>query len=158
MIRIGVFSDSHGDLAALERAVNHAGKLDLAIHCGDYYEDIVKVLAGTDLAYEGVCGNVDVVRHAPAEQLLEIGGLSIFVSHGHHFDVKYDLNRLFYKGLEVKADICLFGHTHVSLIIEKEGLILMNPGSVTRPKGHHKPSYGLIEIEHKIPNCRTIHF
>ncbi len=158
MMRIGVFSDSHGDLEALKRAVDHAGHLDFAIHCGDYYEDIVKVLGNTPILYEGVCGNVDFVRHAPLEQLLNLGGVSIYVSHGHLFDVKYDLNRLFYKGLEVQADICLFGHTHVAQILEKEGLILMNPGSVTRPKGGKKVSYGLIEIEHKIPNCRTIIF
>jgi hypothetical protein len=158
MIRIGVFSDSHGDLNALKRAVDHAGRLDMAIHCGDYFEDIVKVLEDTPIVYEGVCGNVDVVRHAPLEQQLEIGGLSIFITHGHIFDVKHDLNRLFYKGLELQVDICLFGHTHIAQIIEKEGLILMNPGSVTRPKAQQKASYGIIEIEHKIPNCRTISF
>lgn len=157
-MRIGVFSDSHGDLTALKRAVDHAGSLDFAIHCGDYYEDLVKVFGHTQTPYEGVCGNVDFVRHAPLEQQLALGGLSIYVTHGHLYDVKYDLNRLFYKSLELEVDICLFGHTHIAQVIEKDGLILMNPGSVARPKGGQKASYGIIEIEHKIPNCRTFNF
>ena len=158
MIRIGVFSDSHGDIAVLKRAIKHAGKLDMALHLGDSYEDLVKALSGTALSHDGVCGNVDIIRHKPLEQLLEIGGVSIFITHGHVYDVKHDLSRLFYKGLEVEADVCLFGHSHIAGVTENEGLILMNPGSVARPKGDHKPSYGLIEIEDKIPNCRTISF
>ena len=158
MIRIGVFSDSHGDLESLRIAVENAGKLELAIHGGDFYEDLVKVLKGTDVIYKGVCGNVDFIRSAPVEQRIEIGGLSIFVTHGHRYDVKHDLQGLFYRGLELEVDLCLFGHTHIAQVVQKEGLILMNPGSVSLPKNRQSPSYGLIEIEHKIPNCTIINF
>ncbi len=160
MIRVGVFSDSHGDLTGLKEALLHAGSLDLVLHCGDNYEDLVKAVAmsGVDAPYNGVCGNVDIVRHAPNELELEVGGVKLFVTHGHLYDVKHSLNRLYYKSLEVSADICLFGHTHIATVLQHDDLILMNPGSIARPKGGQKRSYGLIEIEQKIPNCRTIYF
>lgn len=158
MIRIGVFSDSHGDLTGLREALKHGGPFDLVLHCGDYFEDMVKSMDSCETPYNGVCGNVDVVRHAPTELEIEVSGVKIYVTHGHLYDVKHSLNRLYYKGLETGAQVCLFGHTHIATVIEHEGLILMNPGSLSRPKGGKGRSYGIVEIADKIPNCRTIYF
>lgn len=157
MIRIGVFSDSHGFKAQLEKAVGLAGRLDLAIHCGDGGEDLESVL-DPQTPRIIVRGNCDLRSKYP-EQVVEIvAERTIMAVHGHQYDVKFDYNRLFYKGLEQNANIVLFGHTHIAEIIENQGIILMNPGSVVRPTQGGKPSFGLIEIEHKIPNCRIINF
>lgn len=158
MIRIGVFSDSHGDVDALKLALNHAGTLDYMIHCGDGFEDLEKLLEGSNQKYVCVYGNCDFNRKVPGETVLEIDGRSIFITHGHKYDVKFDYTRLFYKTLEVGASVALFGHTHVAEIIENDQVILMNPGSVGRATQGMKPSYGLIEIEHNILNCTIINF
>ncbi len=158
MIRIGVFSDSHGDLTGLREALSHAGNLDLVLHCGDYFEDIVKSMDGSETPYNGVSGNVDMVKRAPNELEIEVSGVKLYMTHGHLYDVKYSLNRLYYRSIEVGADVCLFGHTHIATVVQHEGLVMMNPGSVARPKGGKTRSYGLVEIEGKIPNCRTIYF
>lgn len=157
MIRIGVFSDSHGFKEQLAKAVSLAGQLDLAIHCGDGGEDLETLL---DAAVPRliVRGNCDLRSRYPEQIIHKIAEHTIMIAHGHQYDVKFDYNRLFYKGLEQGASIVLFGHTHIAEIIDNKEIILMNPGSVVRPNFGGNPSFGLIEIEHKIPNCRIINF
>lgn len=162
MIRIGVFSDSHGDTKALARAFAHAraqfGPLDYVIHCGDGAKDLLQIDLKATSAVYAVRGNCDFDESYAKEKHVEIAERSVFICHGHQYDVKFDKTRLFYKSLELGAHITFFGHTHIAEIIENEGLILFNPGSVTRPKIGQTPSYGLVEIEHKILNCRIINF
>lgn len=158
MVRIGVFSDSHGNLEALKRAISHAGPLDYIIHCGDGCEDLEKVLTGPTPERVAVGGNCDFVRSVPTERVIEVLGRSILITHGHKYDVKYNYNRLFYRALELSVNIVVFGHTHEAILIENEGILLMNPGSVGRPNYAQKPSYGLLEIEHNILNYTIINF
>ena len=49
VVRIGVFADSHGNLRALRDAVRRAGKLDMAVHLGDYAGD-ARILTEEGLA------------------------------------------------------------------------------------------------------------
>ncbi|MGI6697547.1 MAG: YfcE family phosphodiesterase [Clostridia bacterium] len=60
--------------------------------------------------------------------------------------MKDGLNTLYYKGQELGADIVLFGHTHSSQIVSVEGMVLLNPGSVSKPRNTKRPTYGIIEI------------
>ncbi len=65
-------------------------------------------------------------------------GRMIFASHGHHFD-PYHLPNL------KQGDILLGGHTHVPAFCEKEGIIYINPGSVSIPKENSCHSYMIME-------------
>ena len=59
--------------------------------------------------------------------LLPIGKKTIFATHGHIY------NKDRHPFLKSK-DILLYGHTHIPLCEENDGLICMNPGSVAIPK------------------------
>lgn len=62
----------------------------------------------------------------------------IFASHGHHFHPGNLPN--------IKpGDILLFGHTHIPDFGEKEGVIYVNPGSVSIPKEGSSHSYMVME-------------
>jgi predicted phosphodiesterase len=37
-----------------------------------------------------------------------------------------------------------FGHTHIACVREKNGVTLVNPGSLTYPAGGANPSYALV--------------
>jgi putative phosphoesterase len=65
-------------------------------------------------------------------------GRRIFVTHGHRYadDALPPLSA---------GDIYLCGHTHVPRIEERAGIILINPGSISLPKGGFPASYALIE-------------
>ena len=62
--------------------------------------------------------------------LLECGGVSMYLTHGHHANPD-DLPPL-------KAGVFLSGHTHVKLDRTVDGVRCLNPGSVSIPKdGSH---------------------
>jgi len=42
-----------------------------------------------------------------------------------------------------KGDIVMFGHIHVPLLFEKDGVTFLNPGSVSFPKESSVPSFAL---------------
>jgi putative phosphoesterase len=147
-MKIGIISDSHGDNSAVEMAVKHMTGVDAIIHLGDYARDskYIKKLYPGQLYV--VSGNCDFFTDAdtPSELVLEMEGKRFLVTHGHKYRVKDGLNTLYYRGLELDVDIVLFGHTHSSQIVRVEGMVLLNPGSVSRPRNTKRPTYGIIEI------------
>lgn len=69
--------------------------------------------------------------------VLPYGKHRIFLTHGHLFspDSLPDLS---------EGDIFISGHTHIPAAEKKEYIYLLNPGSVSIPKGGHPATYGLI--------------
>ena len=70
--------------------------------------------------------------------ILVIDGLTFYATHGH----VYNENNLppFREG-----DILIHGHTHVLKAEQREGYILLNPGSVSIPKEGNPPTYAVLE-------------
>ena len=66
--------------------------------------------------------------------LLELGRRLVFATHGHRFhrDAQPPLR---------KGDVLLYGHTHVPLCETVNGIVCMNPGSVSIPKAESEHSY-----------------
>ena len=145
-MRIGVVGDSHGDRVALERVAIQLHDVDLIIHTGDYYRDGHYLEMKTGCKVLAVYGNCDGPSLTHSEQIVTYEGYTFLVIHGHQYNVKYDLNGLYYRALEANAQIVLFGHTHTPLITESEGVWFMNPGSVHHPRGTVHKTYGLITL------------
>lgn len=70
--------------------------------------------------------------------VLPLGERIIFATHGH----KFHIDRL--PPLK-KGDILLHGHSHIPTCEEKEGVYILNPGSVTIPKAGSEKSYMTLE-------------
>ncbi len=70
--------------------------------------------------------------------LIELEGRVLFATHGHHH------NAAALPPLK-KGDILLHGHTHIPIWEEHEGILVLNPGSVTIPKGGSERSYMTLE-------------
>ena len=66
--------------------------------------------------------------------ILYIGGRMIFATHGHRF------NRNNPPPLQ-PGDILLHGHTHIPACTQQDGILYLNPGSVSIPKGGSQNSY-----------------
>ena len=69
---------------------------------------------------------------------LEVNGISIFATHGHHFSEQTP------PPLK-KGDVLLCGHTHVSRCARYETYTYLNPGSVSIPKEGTPHSYATLE-------------
>lgn len=145
-MRIAVISDTHRDSRYIEAAKKYIKNTDILIHLGDNIDDVKELTEGYKGEVYVVKGNCDYTNSYPSEQIINVEGKKIFFTHGHNYGVKMSLNNIFYKGKEVGADIVLFGHTHIALIEEEDGIILMNPGSISLPriKGRY---IGFINIE-----------
>ncbi|MDF2546741.1 MAG: hypothetical protein K0R93_1639 [Anaerosolibacter sp.] len=146
-MRIGVISDTHGDIEAAETVIKERADLDLIIHLGDHYDDGIKLKEKIGIPLIGVRGNCDSYVAGEDEMVYEEKGHRILMIHGHQYGVKSDLNRLYYRALELGCDLALYGHTHIPISITFGNVMILNPGSLCLPRGGSKPSYGVVEIQ-----------
>ncbi|MCT4620592.1 MAG: metallophosphoesterase [Marinisporobacter sp.] len=147
-MRIVVMSDTHGKIHLAEHIIAKMDKIDLMIHLGDYYPDALAISENTDIKVVSVKGNCDR-GEIEDEKVLDLGEHKLFLTHGHQYGVKSSLSRIYYKGLEEGCNIVLFGHTHMPVKVKHEDVLIMNPGSLTSPRGGSKASYGIIELDGK---------
>ena len=127
MKKIVVFSDSHNTplSESFKQILNEA---DVAIFCGDGLAALNEYLDKPD--FYAVCGNCDGFS-SPDEIELQIEEVKILVTHGHRYSVKSDLLNLIYRAKEVKADLVLYGHTHIADETVYDNITLINPGSLS---------------------------
>ncbi len=153
-MRAALFSDSHGDAAALrialEAAMKH-GKIDLFGFLGDGVQDfydLMKVMKKHNplAVIQAVRGNNDYAMMGLAEEaVLKAEGLWLFLTHGHRQRVKLTDSMLIESAKDRQCRAALFGHTHRAFCEEREGILLFNPGSVSLPVGSG-PTAGLLDI------------
>lgn len=151
MKRILIFSDSHGSIYNCITLIE-ALKPTAIIHAGDCMRDCEELMnIYPELTFHCVCGNNDFSARFPGNLCVEEEGKKIFITHGHEYYVKYECNysTLIQKAQEQNADLCVFGHTHVPYTDVKNGMIILNPGSI-----RYTGTYGVCEIENgKMKTC-----
>lgn len=154
-MRIVVISDTHGNQSAIRRGLERIGAVEVVLHLGDHGADLAG-LVPTSIETHAVLGNSDPHRNLPEELLLNFNGHTLFLCHGHRYGVKQGFQRLFYKGLDVGADIVLFGHTHRALNCQEEGVLLLNPGSAGKPYPGERASFAVLDLEPGFCNARIV--
>lgn len=146
-MRIAVVSDTHGLLDKALQSLKIIDGLEMIIHLGDYVKDAKKIEERTGIKTVYVRGNCDYLElDIEEEKIIEIEDKKIFITHGHKYDVKNGINKIFYRGKELNVDAILFGHSHISMILEYEGILMLNPGSTEIPRGGSDGSIGIIDI------------
>ncbi len=144
-----IFSDSHKNFGSMVKAMEKEAPVDWIIHAGDVHsdvEDLEIMYPRIPLAY--VKGNNDYfVRDVPEDRFFTLGGVKIFLTHGHNYGVKYSLAKLFQKGKALGAGLVIFGHTHKAYCEVLEGITLFNPGTATRSYGVLEINEGILEAE-----------
>lgn len=142
-MRALIVSDTHGMVDEVTKIVRAVPMVNKGFHCGDF---CVSPLTEPFRNMVLVKGNNDFQADVPYDQLVEWAGLRIFVTHGHKYAVEHSLLQLKYKAQEVQADVVMFGHTHYPLCLKEDGMILINPGSLKRPRGFTIPTYVLLDV------------
>ena len=140
-MRIGVFSDSHGDVSNARRFYDRLAPLDCIFHLGDYAADGAKLAKLFACPVYAVRGNCDYRSDAPLELTVDLDGKRFLLLHGHQY---YFSDALLYRGEEVHADMVLYGHTHMPDLSADGPRLLLNPGSLSRPRGGSANSCALI--------------
>lgn len=134
-MRIAFLGDTHRNKYAIELALKKINEIaaDMVIHLGDCIDDIEIIKEGFNGEVLGVVGNCDCTSRYPNNQIIDINNKKIFFTHGHLYGVKNSLSSILYKGEEVGADVILYGHTHITLSEDINGITIMNPGSIAKP-------------------------
>ena len=131
MTTVGILSDNHGDWPP-HIAESLAG-VDAIIHAGDIgpYKLVrdMEAIAPTT----AVLGNTDGDMPINESAVVMLDGKKFFVQHivdPHRLQasLRERLKR-------IEPDVVVFGHTHEPYCETIGGILFLNPGSVTRPRG-----------------------
>ncbi|MCL2235215.1 MAG: metallophosphoesterase [Defluviitaleaceae bacterium] len=147
-MKILVFSDSHGRTDLMESITQrHSQEIFAVCFLGDVLRDCAKLQAAfPNLDIYAVPGNCDPGSRLEPVQIVELGGAKILLTHGHLHGVKRGYGMITAYAAEIGVDACFFGHSHVPIVFENNGITFLNPGSITQPRGSMGKSYALVEI------------
>lgn len=147
-MRVLIISDTHGNHKNLDRVLELERPYELLIHLGDVEgdEDYLEAAAGCPVT--AVRGNNDYFSQLPQEQMIEVAGKRIFLTHGHYYYVAAGVEHLIREAQGRGADMVMFGHTHRPMVRQEGNLSVINPGSLSYPRQEgRKASYIIMETE-----------
>lgn len=140
MTRIGVLSDTHAQRLEPElmaRLAEIFRGVELILHAGDLVglgvlDDLAGLVDHDPARVVAVCGNMDgaaVTTSLPARREVKVAGRTIGLVHGGGAPVGLAgrVRREF-----DRPDAIVFGHSHRPYHAVKDGVLMFNPGSVSR--------------------------
>ena len=149
---IGLVSDTHGMVrAGLWDAL--AG-VELILHAGDVGPDEVLTELETIAPVRAVFGNTDAPGNPrlSRELSLEVGGVSIHVSHGHELGSPTPEKLL----RAYPERVLVYGHTHRQLVAEAGDRLVINPGAAGARRFDLVPSVARLVIDDGIVTAELI--
>ena len=149
-MKILVVSDSHGRNDNLKKTIQKVSPIDMMLHLGDVEMEPEKLKEMAGCKVYCVSGNNDFLLDYPKEEIIEIGKHKVFMTHGHRFRISYGLEMLAAEAKKRGADTVLYGHTHVVSSKIVDGVLMLNPGSISLPREYpYKPSFMIIETDRR---------
>ena len=150
MKKILVLSDSHSYFDEVLK-IFEKEKPGIVIGAGDGIKDIDDLsYVHPEAKYYMVKGNCDYFdRNHNEENLFEIDGVKIFLTHGHLYDVKRSLSSIKVIGEKLNVSLMIVGHTHKPYIEKYGDITLFNPGATEDGR------YGVIILENS--NIQLFH-
>ncbi len=149
---IGILSDTH--IPARARVLppqifSVFEGVSLILHAGDIEHENVLMELETIAPVEAVAGNMDPpelkIRLGMAK-IVSFSGASLGLFHGYGApgaSVQRALEQ--FRSHDVNAVV--FGHTHEPRVEKRDGLLMINPGSVSDPRRGSKPSCALLHLD-----------
>jgi uncharacterized protein len=155
---IGIISDLHGYPEKFKKSLQHLKNCDVILCAGDvlYHgprnpilagynpEGLIKEIQECSIPILFARGNCDsevdqmVLNDFVIEPYIfyEKDGVRFVVLHGHNTEQE----KLKEIARRYKADVVITGHTHIRTMEVYENTLLVNPGSISVPKGDGIPT------------------
>jgi len=149
MIRIGLISDTHGLLRPEAKAFLSGS--DLILHAGDIGDEAILTELQTIAPVTAVRGNNDTGAWAEAlkdTELLRVGGFDIYAIH--------DLAQLGNEPSAAGISAVVSGHSHKPRVLERGGVLFVNPGSAGPRRFKLPIAVGEITIRGATISARTV--
>jgi hypothetical protein len=151
MEKIYICSDIHNDYLAFQSFIEKARECPIII-CGDLTpssqnfstifsqlnNDLYMVKGNCDNAYDFSIANINIPARIQIENFFN---KNVLITHG---DIIKNPSQ---SSIELNCgDIFISGHTHVpQLYTDENGVIILNPGSLSRPRGKFDSSYATLD-------------
>lgn len=150
-MKVLIISDTHGKIDNVKMILERTIPLGVGaiLHCGDYASD-ARLLQKQypDIETHYVYGNCDIGFGGAYSETVEIEGVNFYMTHGHRYSVKWgEYDDLLIDTIAHGAQVAVCGHSHCAYIAWQEGILLLNPGSITQPRDGRYPSYAIVEVE-----------
>ncbi|MEN8906165.1 MAG: metallophosphoesterase [Clostridiales bacterium] len=147
-MKILLFSDSHGNINNMLKAIKKHKNVNTIIHLGDMVKDIREIENRfNDINIEYVKGNNDWTHNISDYKMIELESKKIYITHGHRYSVKFQYERICGIGHSLNADAVFFGHTHQPEEFFSDNILFLNPGSIAGGRYASRATYCLIEIK-----------
>jgi putative phosphoesterase len=151
MLRVAVLADTHAPrrwTSCPPGVARHLQGVDLILHAGDVCRAFVLEELGGFAPVRAVLGNNDTpdvaAWGAPETLRLDLDGLAAAMVHdaGPAKGRARRLRRRF-----PGAELVVFGHSHIPLDQEQDGVRIFNPGSPTDRRRQPRGTIGLLQVE-----------
>jgi putative phosphoesterase len=153
-LTIGVLSDTHifggsgsrrlpEDVLELFRRF----KVDLIVHCGDIVIQRVLDTLGEVAPTIAVFGNnepLEIWQSLPERIILSVGDRRIGIVHGHGGPNARTTARTAFRE---PVELVIYGHSHIPMIEEVDGVVYFNPGSPTDRRWSQHFGIGVVTVD-----------
>lgn len=166
---IAVVSDSHGDTRSLAVVLKNIENCDALVFCGDGVSDCLSLLGtflsdpkimippvialvrgNNDLAFFSLknpeTGTLSSIS-APSDVMLTAAGHKIFITHGHKYGIYAGIKSMVDEAKRNDAHAVLFGHTHTASYADSDGILALNPGSISLPRENQPKCFAKMYFE-----------
>lgn len=146
-MKIGITGDTHGSTQAIRRMMQLVPPVELWLHTGDHAEDGNLLHSMSGVPVISVRGNCDFGSEVKPDELLELEGFRVWLTHGHKYierNVQADLG---YWAHQLGQEIVVYGHTHVPMCEYYTDTLLINPGSPSRPRGGSEACFVVLTLQ-----------
>jgi putative phosphoesterase len=127
---------------------------DVILHAGDVMEPaVLDTLAGYATTH-AVRGNLDPPESGLPETLeLDLGGIRVAMIHdsGRKDGRHRRMSRRF-----PQARVVVFGHSHIPLLEDEDGLMLLNPGSPTDKRRQPEYTFAVLKADGEEVEARIV--
>ena len=151
VLEIIIVSDNHRAKRGLTKVLEYHDRADRFLHCGDSNlepsDEVMK-------HFVTVRGNTDYLQGYQEDEFIDLASDErIWITHGHRYSVNSGTRDLVKsakagrRGAEVPpVDIVVYGHTHRVDVKMQEGVLVINPGSISRPRDGPYRTYARLLI------------
>ncbi|WP_274654702.1 metallophosphoesterase family protein [Paenibacillus humicola] len=153
-MKIVVVSDTHMPRMAKklpDRLVRDLRDADAILHAGDWTQLAVWEALSAYAPTDGVAGNNDgdrITAKFGHRKILTFGGVRIGIVHGHIGGGRASTEtNAFAAFAGERVDAVIFGHSHIPVMKERDGILMFNPGSPTDKRRQKHYSFGIFRID-----------
>jgi putative phosphoesterase len=149
-MQIGIISDTHNRLPA--EIFTIFKNVDTILHAGDICEEQVLLDLERIAPVRAIFGNMDgfpLVSNLKRIEFFTLENSRICMIHAIRSAKNFAFELL---RMKEKADIVVFGHSHVAEVTKFNDILFINPGSASSPRHGTKRSVALLELNGREKN------